>query len=161
MGNTISPANEALIQDYLTIATVTDDMGRFAQLLTDDCVWVMEPTGHAFTGAAQVAALARTAGGTRVHDDTYRVRVSNWFTDGENFCVEYQHAAIIKQLPIKGEITICLVCHMRNGKFDRIHEYVHARGAAFKVIMSVGLRILPLLVNRNLSRLPRVQGLIA
>ncbi len=42
-GNMLSKANETLIQEYLEIATVTDDMDRFSKLLTDDCVWVMMP----------------------------------------------------------------------------------------------------------------------
>ncbi len=152
MGNTLSPANEALIQDYLEIATVTDDMDRFSQLIADDCVWVMMPTGHAFKGFEQVSELSKTAGGTRAHDEDYRVKILNWFTDGEHFCVEYHHGAIIKRLRIKGTINICLVCHMREGKFDRIHEYVHAHGIFFKLIMNLGLRVLPLLVKRKSSK---------
>jgi ketosteroid isomerase-like protein len=154
MGSTLSQANEALIQEYLRIATVTDDMERFAQLIADDCVWVMMPTGHTFRGFDQVSALARTAGGTRTHDEAHRVRILNWFAEGENFCVEYHHGAIIKRLGIKGTINICLVCHMREGKFDRIHEYIHAHGALFKLIMSLGLRALPLMVNARASRKP-------
>jgi hypothetical protein len=50
MGNALSQANEALIRDYLEIATVTDDLDHFSQLITDDCVWIMMPTGHAFKG---------------------------------------------------------------------------------------------------------------
>lgn len=152
MGNTLSPANEALIQDYLEIATVTDDMDRFSQLIADDCVWVMMPTGHAFKGFEQVSSLAKTAGGTRAHDEEYRVKILNWFTDGEHFCVEYHHGAIIKRLRIKGTINICLVCRMREGKFARIHEYVHAHGIFFKLIVNLGLRVLPLLVKRKSSK---------
>jgi hypothetical protein len=151
MGTALSPANEALIREYLEIATVTDDMDRFSRLIADDCVWVMMPTGHAFRGREQVSSLAKTAGGTRSHDDRYRVKILNWFTDGEHFCVEYHHGAIIKRLRIKGTINICLVCHMRDGKFDRIHEYVHAHGFLFKLIMSAGLRVLPVMVKRRSS----------
>lgn len=151
-GNTISKANEALIQEYLEIATVTDDMDRFSRLIADDCVWIMMPTGYAFKGFEQVSALAKTAGGTRAHDEEFRVKILNWLTDGEHFCVEYHHGAIIKRLRIKGTINICLVCHMREGKFDRIHEYVHAHGVFFNLVMSFGLRVLPLLVNRKVSK---------
>jgi hypothetical protein len=148
----LSPANEGLIQAYLEIATATDDMNRFSDLIAHDCVWVMMPTGHAFTGFEQVAALARTAGGTRTHDEAYRVRILNWFTDGEHFCVEYQHGARIRRLPLKGNINICLVCHMRDGKFDRIHEYVHAHGLLFKPITILGLRVLPVMVRANMPK---------
>jgi hypothetical protein len=153
--NAISQENEALIQTYLEIATNTDDMEQFSGLIAGDCVWVMMPTGHAFKGYAQVSTLAKRAGGTRVHNEAYRVKILNWWTDGEQFCVEYQHGAIIKRLPIKGTINICLVCHMREGKFDRVHEYVHAHGLLLKLVMSLGLRVLPLLVRRTLSQQTR------
>jgi ketosteroid isomerase-like protein len=146
MAGTLSQANAALIQDYLRIATVADDMDRFAQLITDDCVWVLMPTGHTFRGLEHVALLAKTAGGTRPHDAAHRVTVLNWFADGDDFCVEYRHGAVIKRLRIRGSITICLVCHMREGKFDRIHEYIHAHGVLFKLVMLIGLRVLPLVV---------------
>ena len=151
-GNTLSKANETLIQKYLEIATVTDNMDQFAQLIADDCVWVMMATGHIFKGFEQVSSLAKTAGGTRAHDEKYKVKILNWFTDGEHFCVEYHHGAIIKGLHIKGTINICLVCHMQDGKFDRIREYVHAHGTLFKLVMSLGLRVLPLMVKRKPSR---------
>jgi hypothetical protein len=153
--HTLSPANEALIHTYLDIATKTDDMEQFSHLISEDCVWVMMPTGHAFTGYAQVSTLAKLAGGTRLHNDKYKVKILNWWTDGEQFCVEYHHGAIIKRLPIRGTINICLVCHMREGKFDRVHEYVHAHGSLFKLVMSLGLRVLPLLVQRKLPQQTR------
>jgi len=153
--HTLNPANEALIQAYLDIATNTDDMNHFSQLIAQDCVWVMMPTGHAFTGYAQVSALATLAGGTRRHNDEYKVTILNWWTDGEQFCVEYQHGAILQRLSIKGTINICLVCHMREGQFDRIHEYVHAHGFLFKLVMSLGLRVLPVLVQRKVSQQTR------
>jgi ketosteroid isomerase-like protein len=147
MPDTLSQANVALIQEYLRIATVTDDMDRFSQLLTEDCVWVMMPTGHAFRGFEQVSALAKTAGGTRTHDEAHRVTILNWFAQGDDFCVEYQHGAVIKRLGVSGAINICLVCHMREGKFERVHEYVHAHGLLFKLVMWIGLRFLPLMVK--------------
>jgi ketosteroid isomerase-like protein len=153
-GNTRN-LNEMLIQEYLEIAMVTDDMDHFSRLIAEDCVWVMMPTGHAFKGFEQVTSLAKMAGGTRVHDAKYKVKILNWFTDGEHFCVEYHHGAIIKGLRIKGTINICLVCHMRDGKFDRIHEYVHAHGIFFKAVMSLGLRSLPLLVKMRKGKKPQ------
>lgn len=150
--NVLSQANESLIQQYLEIATVTDDMDHFSQLIADNCVWVMMPTSHTFKGFEQVSSLAKTAGGTRVHDEEHKVKILNWFTDGEYFCVEYQHGAIIKRLHINGTINICLVCHMREGKFDRIHEYVHAHGFFFKLVMNIGLRFLPLMVKGKSTR---------
>jgi hypothetical protein len=112
----------------------------------------MMPTGHAFAGFEQVSALAKTAGGTRTHDEAENVQIRNWFSDGEYFCVEYDHGAVIKRLHIRGKISICLVCHMKDGKFDRIHEYVHAHGFLFQVITALGLRVLPLMVRAKLPK---------
>ncbi len=86
--HTLSPANEALVHTYLDIATRTDDMEQCSQLIAEDCVWVMMPTGHAFQGYAQVSTLAQLAERTRRHKDEYKVKMLNWWTDGEQFCVE-------------------------------------------------------------------------
>ena len=99
MAEALSRANAALIQEYLRIAAVTDDMDRFGQLLTEDCVWVMMPTGYAFRGFEQVSTLAKTAGGTRTHDAAHRVTILNWFAEGDDFCVEYQHG------PLSGDLV--------------------------------------------------------
>ncbi len=40
-----------------------------------------------------------------------------------------------------------IVCHMRDGKFDSIHEYIHAHGTLFKLLIPLGLRVLPLMVK--------------
>ena len=92
MASTLSQANAALIEEYLRIATVTDDMDRFGQLIAEDCVWVMMPTGHTFRGFEQVSLLAKTAEGTRTHDEAHRVTIVNWFADGEAGLVNVQAA---------------------------------------------------------------------
>jgi hypothetical protein len=43
---TLSQANEVLIQEYLDIvANDSKNLDRTLDLMTDDCMWVMEPTG--------------------------------------------------------------------------------------------------------------------
>jgi hypothetical protein len=119
----LTRANDSLIQEYLEIAEVTDDIGRFSTLITDDCSWTLQPTGYTFKGSEQVMAFAKMAGSMRVHDRENRIRITNWFTDGENLCVEYNHGAIVRRLRLRVTIHVCLVFHMRDGKFDRVREY--------------------------------------
>jgi ketosteroid isomerase-like protein len=76
-------------------------------------------------------------------------RITNWFADGDNFCVEYYHGAIITRFRIKVVENACLVCHMRDGQFDRINEYVDASRS---FLIRVGLPLLPLILSRRLKK---------
>jgi ketosteroid isomerase-like protein len=145
-----SEANETLIKDYLDIAVnAPENLERFSELLSDDCVWAIVPPGISFEGKAQVKAFTKMAMGSRTHDGEYKIEIRNWFTDGENFCVEYFHGAIITRFRIKVIENVCLVCHMRDGKFDRIHEYVDT---SHSLLIRLGLMLLPLMVKMRSSR---------
>jgi ketosteroid isomerase-like protein len=142
-------ANEALIEQYRQIVK-TDDIDRFSTLITDDCTWTLHPTGYTFNGSAQVMAFAKIAGGTRIHDDAHRVEITNLFTDGVNLCVEYDHGFILAGLRLKGSIRICLVFHMRHGKFDRVNEYIDIGRSAWLTFVAVaGLQFLTWRVKRK------------
>ena len=67
--------------------------------------------------------------GSRTHDAKYKVEVRKCFADGENLCVEYFHGAIVTRFRIKVVENVCLVCHIRDGRFDSIHEYVDTSGS--------------------------------
>jgi len=141
----IQPANAALIQEYLDIAVhASEDLERFATLLSDDCVWYITPPGIAFVGKEQVTAFTKVAMGSRSHRADSRVEIRNWFADDENFCVEYFHAALVTRLRIRVIENVCLVCHMRDGKFDRIHEFVDTSQS---LLIGLGLRLLPMMVR--------------
>ncbi len=130
-GNMISKANETLIQEYLEIAAVSDDIDLWTKLITDDCVFVLMPGGYTFRGSEEVALFAKTSGGIRTHDEENTIRITNWFTDGENLCAEYTHGFnSLFGLPIKMKAagSFCLVFHMRDGKFDSIHEHIDTGG---------------------------------
>jgi ketosteroid isomerase-like protein len=143
----IDKANENLIQQYLDIAVnAPEDLDRFSELLSEDCVWYITPPGMAFTGKEQVMAFSKMAMGSRGHDAQYKIEIRHWFTDGENFCVEYDHGAIITRFRIGVNETVCLVCHMREGKFDRVREYVDTSRS---LLVGLGLRLLPLMAGRG------------
>ena len=145
--NTLGSANKILIQEYLDLAVnAPEDLVRFSELLSDDCVWYITPPGITFHGKQQVQAFAGMAMGSRRHNSESRVEIRNWFADGENFCVEYFHAAIITPLSLRVTETVCLVCHMREGKFDRIHEYVDASRSR---LIRLGLALLPFMIKRR------------
>lgn len=117
--------NEKLIQGYLNIAVnASEDLDRTMELLSDDCTWYITPPGMTFAGKVQLRSFTKMAMGLRTHNADSKIEVRNWFANDENFCVEYFHGAIVTGLRIKVVENVCLVCHMRDGKFDRIHEYV-------------------------------------
>ena len=140
----LSEPNARLIKEYLEIAVdAPEDLDRFSRLLSDDCTWRVVPPGVTFNGIGQVKSFAGMAMGSRAHDEENKVKISNWFADGDNFCVQYFHCAIITRFRIKVKENVCLVCHMQDGKFDRIHEYVDSGS----IWISLGLILLPLMIK--------------
>ena len=145
----VNAENEKLIKEYLDIAVnASEDLDRFSELLSEDCVWYITPPGITFSGKEQVKSFSKMAMGSRSHNQNSKVEIRNWFADDENFCVEYFHGAIITKFHISVTENVCLVCHMRNGKFDRIHEYVDT---SHSILISLGLRLLPLMVKKKPS----------
>jgi hypothetical protein len=129
--NVISQANEALIQEYLDIvANDSANLDRTMGLMADDCVWVMEPTGDMYSGREELRAFIETAMSSRTHTGQYSIQITNWFTNGEYLCIEYTHGAILTVTGVrvkvrKGGGSICITLHMRDGKFDQVHEYMN------------------------------------
>ena len=128
-----------LVEEYLEIAAVADDIERSAHLITDDIAYTLSPGGHVFRGAKAMAVFAKTTGGERRHDAGYKINITNWLADDGNLCIEYTHGFnSLFGLPIKvrNAAAICLVFHIREGKFDRLHEYIDP-GGAFKSMLGV------------------------
>ncbi len=141
----LSAENQRLIEEYLDIAVnASEDLARFSKLLSDDCVWTIAPPGIAFAGKRQVTSFSKMAMGSRSHRSDSRVEIRNWFADGGDFCVEYFHAAIVTGLHIRVTENVCLVCHMQDGRFDRVHEYVDTRRS---LLIGLGLKLLPLIIK--------------
>ena len=145
----VNAENEKLIKEYLDIAVnASEDIDRFSELLSDDCIWFITPPGVTFSGKEQVKSFSKMAMGSRSHNENNKVEIRNWFADDENFCVEYFHGAIVTKFHISVTENVCLVCHMRDGKFDRIHEYVDTSRS---ILISLGLKLLPLMVKKKSS----------
>ncbi len=149
-----SKLNEALIREYLDIATnEPENLERTMNILTKDCVWRITPPGIEFVGKDQLRSFVKMAMGSRSHNAKYKIEIRSCFTDGENLCVEYFHGAIATKLRIKVAENVCLVCHMKEGKFDRIHEYVDTSGS---MLVGFGLKLLPLMTKGKKSK-PKLQ----
>jgi hypothetical protein len=141
----LTAENEQLIQEYLDIAVnASENLERTMDLLSEDCTWYITPPGIAFTGKKQLRSFTGMAMGSRSHNADSKVEIRNWFADGNDFCVEYFHAAILGGLHIKVVENVCLVCHMQSGKFDRVHEYVDTSQS---LLIGLGLKLLPLIIK--------------
>ena len=149
-GKPTSSANQTLIREYLDIATnEPENLERTMKILTDDCVWRITPPGIEFAGKDQLRSFAKMAMGSRSHASRYNVQIRNCFTDGESVCIEYFHGALATRLRIKVVENVCLVCHMKDGKFDKINEYVDTSGS---ILVGFGLRLLPLMTKGTKSK---------
>jgi ketosteroid isomerase-like protein len=146
----LSKENENLIKEYLDIAVnASEDFERFLNILTDDCVYRITPPGRVFRGKGQLRAFVRKAMGSRTHNTESKIKIRNWFTDGENLCVEYFHGALATRFHFKIRENVCFVFHMRNGKFDKLHEYVDTSGS---MLVGFGLKMLPLISKGESSK---------
>ena len=141
-----------LINEYFEIVK-TDAYDRFGDIITDDCIFALMPTGHTFRGREDVMGFVMASGGARKHDNRSQVEITNWFTTGDYLCVEYVHHLIIKFLRHRTKIDgYCLVFHMRDGKFDEIREYINPSGIAMSILTTYILRILPFVARIKARR---------
>ena len=85
--NTQSPANEMLVKELLDLmVNDSENLERTMTLLTDDCVWVMEPGGTEYHGSQQIKGFVGIAMSGRAHDKDHKIEILNWFTGGEDLC---------------------------------------------------------------------------
>ena len=138
--NIETQANQAVIEELLDLMTNdSENLTRTLKLLTDDCVWVMEPSGTEYYGIAQIRTFAGIAMHLRGHDEgDHRVAILNCFSAGENFCIEYSHGMLSTETVTSaitsglnggiptGILRYCMVYHTRDGKIDRVHEYINS-----------------------------------
>ncbi len=129
-------ASDRLVNELIDIvANDSGNLRRTLKCLSEDCVWVMEPGGTEYRGIREVETFIGIAMSGRTHDKSkHRIEITNWFADNENLCLEYIHGAILTgqfTVGIRGKIKTgvtryCITYHMRDGKFDRVHEYINA-----------------------------------
>jgi len=99
------------------------------------------PPSIAMNGLESVKKFVNLAMGSRTHKKGTYVKILNWFTDNDNFTVEYFHSAVVSIFKVKE--NVCLVCKMNNGKFDRVNEYVDTRS----IVIRLGLKIMPIIAK--------------
>jgi ketosteroid isomerase-like protein len=146
-------ANNRLINEYFELV-LTDDYTRFGDMITDECTFAFMPIGHTFKGRRDVMRFILATGSTRKHDDKSRIRITNWFTTGDYFCLEHVHELIINLIHRRTKIDgYCLVFHMRDGKFDTIREYLNPSSLGWSFFATVILRILPLAAKIKARRM--------
>jgi len=158
----LSQANEYLVKEMLDlVANDSENLGRTIKLLTEDCVWVIEPGGTEYHGHAQLEAFIGTAMSGRTHDkDQHKIEITNWFASDQDLCIEYTHGALltgkytggIKYKLSTGISRYCITYHMRDGKIDRVHEYINSSSWFLTCVMPVALANLHRLAMKKLVK---------
>lgn len=156
--NKLTKANEDLIQEYLDIVEHdSENLARTLGLLTDDCAWEMEPTGDTYRGKQEIEAFVNVAMSGRIHAGQYSIQITNWFTNGEQLCIEYTHGGIstgvysagLKVKFKQGVARYCITFHLRDGKFDRVHEYIQGTTFLANLAMPLALKRMKRLADKK------------
>jgi hypothetical protein len=157
-----SQANQALVKEMLDIvANDSENLERTLPCITDNCVWVMEPGGTEYHGFEQVNAFVRIAMSGRTHDaGQHKIEITNWFADADNLCLEYTHGAMLTgrfTAGFKGKIKTgvsrcCITYHLRDGKIDRVHEYIDSTSWWLNVLMPIALANLHRLTMKQVAK---------
>jgi hypothetical protein len=169
--NIENSAYKILIEELLDVMTNdSENFERTMKLFTDDCVWVMESGGTEYHGIIEIKTFVKTAMSLRTHDkDKNTTEVTNCFSSGENVCIEYSHGMIgtesitrmlttgFKGKIPKGITRYCMTYHIRDGKFDRVHEYINTTSWWLNFLLPIGMSYLhrttmkKIAKNKNLS----------
>jgi hypothetical protein len=112
---------------------LTDDVDGMIELVSKNCSWTIMATGEVFRGPEQIRKLAQRSVAARAHTKDVHMEFKNLFSTNDQMVLEYVHRGIINKsndisvkLPAVGTefvLPICLVCHVKGGKFDKIDEY--------------------------------------
>ena len=160
--NKLTEANQALIREYLDIVEHdSENLERTMRLFSDDILFELEPTGEIYRGKAAMQAFVDVAMSGRTHSGQYSIKITNWFTDGEQLCIEYTHGGIltgiytggIKARFGQGLARYCITYHMRDGKFDRMHEFIQAITFLANLAMPFMLKRIHRLADKKMARL--------
>jgi hypothetical protein len=154
-------ANDALVAETLDlVVNDSENLERTMNLLTDDAVWVLEPGGIEYHGAREIRSFVRIAMAGRTDDPNHRIQITNWFANDENLCVEYGHGGVTTgsytaaiRVRLKAESTrYWITHHIRDGKFDRVHEYINGTSWRLNLLTPVALSLLNRRVHRELAK---------
>ena len=159
-------ADKAVIEELLDLMTNdSENLERTLNLLTDDCVWVMEPGGTEYHGIAQIKTFAGIAMKLRGHDESeHRIEILSCFSTGDNFCIEYSHGMVSTDA-VTGAITsglkggiptgilrYCMVYHTREGKIDRVHEYINSSSWWLSFLLPIGMAYLHRVTIKRMAK---------
>ena len=162
--NKLSKANQALIQEYLDIVEHdSENLERTMRLFADNILFELEPTGDIYRGKPAMQAFVDVAMSGRAHTGQYSIQITNWFTDGEQLCIEYTHGGIltgvytagIKAKFEQGVARYCITYHMCDGKFDRMHEFIQGTTFLANLAMPFMLKRIKRLADRQLAGMSR------
>ena len=162
--NKLSKANQALIQEYLDIVEHdSENLERTMRLFADNILFELEPTGDIYRGKPAMQAFVDVAMSGRAHTGQYSIQITNWFTDGEQLCIEYTHGGIltgvytagIKARFEQGVARYCITYHMCDGKFDRMHEFIQGTTFLANLAMPFMLKRIKRLADRQLVGMSR------
>ncbi len=157
----------ALVEEPLdSMVNDSENLERTMSLLTDDCTWVIEPGATEYRGSKEIRAFVGIAMPGRKHDERHKIEVLNHFADNENLCVEYTHSAVItgkmtggiKGTLEPGAAKYCMTYHIKDGEFDRVHEYINSPSVWLSFLSPVALKYLHWQTLRNLSRTADSRG---
>jgi SnoaL-like domain len=160
--NKLSEANQALIHEYLDIVEHdSENLERTMRLFAEDILFELEPTGDVYRGKPAMQAFVEVAMSGRTHSGQYTIQITNWFTDGEQLCIEYTHGGILTgvysaglQASFKqGLVRYCITYHMCDGKFDRMHEFIQATTFLSNLAMPFMLKRIKRLADKQLAQI--------
>lgn len=105
---------------------------RMVQNLTEDCTWTIDPGGMAYVGLPEIRKfidIAMASRGSKKNQPT-KVTIYNWFSDGNQLCIEYGHvfsfaAGVPGLSKLIGNTSMkhLNIYAMRDGKISSVHEY--------------------------------------
>lgn len=156
--------NQALMKELFDLmVNDSENLERTLGILTDDCVWVIEPGATEYHGTMELRAFIGISMSGRTHDEAHKIDVVNWFADEENVCIEYTHSARatgkmtagIKGTLKPGMARYCMTYHIRDGKFDRVHEYINSPSVWLSFLLPILLKYLHWQAIRKVKRTAR------
>lgn len=160
------PTNEQLAADLIDLMTHdSENLDRTLAMMADDCIWVMEPGGTEYYGKEEIQTFAGIAMSLRTHDNgENRMEVTNHFISGDQLCLEYSHGMVGTNFLTKllvtgfrgkirtGVTRYCMVYHIREGKFDSVHEYINTTSVWQSLMLPIGMNYLHWASLRKLAK---------
>jgi hypothetical protein len=110
------------------------------------------PIAYTWTGRGSVESMASKAGGSRRHDESSKVVITNWFTDGEQLCVEYQHKPHSRAVRTAQDYRrLLLYCAHAGWPVDAIREYIKSSSIPAALLVYIPVRCCPMPGTRSWS----------